>query len=97
MSGKGPRLTDQFKELKRQVQYLKDLRAQHTGTLQEKKERRDECYERLKTLGVKKPENPKSRRELILAKKKDLLKRIKTKRKAVEDAVARLEEIGVTE
>jgi chromosome segregation ATPase len=86
-------LTDRYKELKKKMGRLKETHSVYTGTLEEKKKQRDACYDELRELGVKKPQDPEARAAYIRKRKQELLRTIKSKEKEVDDACSRFDEL----
>lgn len=91
MSGETPTLRDKFNVLTKKVDTLNKECAELDGQKKALAKEREGCYEQLRELGVKNPEDTDKLRKYIRIRKKKLEKAIDKKTSEVEDAIIKLE------
>jgi len=91
MSEETPTLRDKFNDLTEKVDKLAKGCAELDGQLKALAKEREGCYERLRELGVKKPEDHDKLKKHIVIRKKKLNKALDKKISEVEAALDKLE------
>lgn len=91
MSGEAQTIKDKFDELTEKVNELNNACAELDGQKKALAKERDSCYEELRELGIKDPEDTDKLRKHIAIRKKKLGKAIDKKISEVEDGLNKLE------
>ncbi len=86
-------LTQAFEELKRKAETVRSKNDTLLGKVEQLKRQRETYIEKLKKHGIKNPENAEARRQVLAKRKAELMARINEELEALDEELARLEQV----